>query len=147
YLKPLEIDIREIRQLLYDSTRFKQVSVMIIDQKMPQMKGLELCKALSPYPVKKLLLTGEADKNLAIQAFNEGLIDHYLNKKEEPFFELLEKAIADLQKQYFETLFPALWEHLTCTKAEFPLDNLKDPHFYDFFQAFCEKHQIIEYYL
>ena len=56
--------------------------VIISDQRMPQMTGVELFEKIQekyPDPIR-LLLTGFADMNAVIDAVNKGKIFHYLTK-------------------------------------------------------------------
>ncbi|MFA6901052.1 MAG: HD domain-containing phosphohydrolase [Desulfurivibrionaceae bacterium] len=58
------------------------IGVIVSDQRMPEMTGvdfLEKSKAVSPHAIR-VLLTGYADVNAAIDAINRGDIFRYLNK-------------------------------------------------------------------
>ncbi|MDP2756950.1 MAG: HD domain-containing protein [Desulfurivibrionaceae bacterium] len=58
------------------------VGVIVSDQRMPEMSGvdfLEKSKAISPQSIR-ILLTGYADVNAAIDAINRGSTFRYLNK-------------------------------------------------------------------
>ncbi|MGF7230635.1 response regulator [Arachidicoccus sp.] len=72
------------------------VYIIISDQRMPQMTGVELLeKVQNSYPdTVRLLLTGYADMNVVIEAVNKGKIFHYLTKpwREEELSQTLEKA-------------------------------------------------------
>lgn len=57
--------------------------VVVSDQRMPQMTGLQLFEEMSARNLSylgRILLTGYGDANMAIQAFNQGLINNYLQK-------------------------------------------------------------------
>jgi response regulator RpfG family c-di-GMP phosphodiesterase len=60
----------------------KQVHVIITDQRMPEMTGVEfLEKVLQKYPDPvRVLLTGYADMGAVVDAVNKGKIFHYLAK-------------------------------------------------------------------
>jgi putative nucleotidyltransferase with HDIG domain len=63
-------------------TREKEIGVIVSDQRMPEMTGvdfLEKSKAISPQAIR-ILLTGYADVNAAIDAINRGGTFRYLNK-------------------------------------------------------------------
>ena len=59
-----------------------QVHIIITDQRMPEMTGIEfLEKVLVKFPdPMRILLTGYADMNAVIDAVNKGKIFHYLAK-------------------------------------------------------------------
>src|SRR5476649_1881418 len=60
----------------------KPVNVIITDQRMPEMTGVEfLEKVLEKYPdPMRILLTGYADMGAVVDAVNKGKIFHYLAK-------------------------------------------------------------------
>ncbi len=60
----------------------KNVHVIITDQRMPEMSGVEfLAEAIArEYTAIRILLTGYADINAVIDAVNKGKIYYYLNK-------------------------------------------------------------------
>ena len=74
------------------------VALLLVDQRMPQMSGVEfLEKALDLYPdAKRVLLTAYADTDAAIQAINDARINHYLLKPWDPPKEYLYPVLDDL---------------------------------------------------
>ena len=58
------------------------VDVMITDQRMPGMSGIELVRSTKEtYPeVVKMILTGFADHEVVMQALNEGLVYRFFEK-------------------------------------------------------------------
>src|SRR5258708_30790222 len=62
------------------------VALLLVDQRMPEMSGVEfLSKAIATYPeAKRVLLTAYADTDAAIQAINQARIQHYLLKPWDP---------------------------------------------------------------
>ncbi len=60
----------------------ENIHVIITDQRMPEMTGVELLESiLEPHPDPiRILLTGYADLNAVIDAINKGKIFHYLSK-------------------------------------------------------------------
>lgn len=60
----------------------EDISIVITDQRMPGMQGAELLARVheqKPH-CKKILLTGYADINAAIDAINKGSVDRYFSK-------------------------------------------------------------------
>jgi YesN/AraC family two-component response regulator len=62
--------------------RDREVHLVLSDQRMPEMTGVELfskLKAINPVPVR-ILITGYADINVVIRGLNEGLMWQYVTK-------------------------------------------------------------------
>ncbi len=77
----VNIEIAQIYQELWDRQRFTRTAILIVDYDMPGLNGLELARRLkSKLAIKVMLLTGEADQQTAITAFNQGEIDRFLPK-------------------------------------------------------------------
>jgi thioredoxin reductase (NADPH) len=73
-------------------------ALFLVDQRMPNMTGLEfLERANSIYPdARRVLLTAYADTEAAIKAINEVQLDHYLLKPWDPPEEKLYPVLTDL---------------------------------------------------
>jgi thioredoxin reductase (NADPH) len=73
-------------------------ALFLVDQRMPNMTGLEfLERASSIYPdARRVLLTAYADTEAAINAINQVQLDHYLLKPWDPPEEKLYPVLTDL---------------------------------------------------
>ena len=80
------------------SVRAQPVALLVVDQRMPEMTGVEFLKeALELFPeAKRVLLTAYADTDAAIRAINEVRLDHYLMKPWDPPEERLYPILDDL---------------------------------------------------
>lgn len=137
------IDISVIRQKIYFPNRFEEISLIITDQAMPQMEGIELCNKLEDSPIKKILLTGVATPETAIDAFNKGIIHKFIKKEAYHFKEEVEAAIAELQLSYFQDLSEVVVKNLAIN-----FDSaLNDKLFIEFFNQFIKDNKVAEYYL
>ncbi len=76
-------------------------SVLLVDYHMPEMTGLQLLASIHQPALKKILMTSEQDYKIAVDAFNQGLIQGYLRKDEPHFIERLSIMIDDMTWQYF----------------------------------------------
>lgn len=78
------------------------VALFVVDQRMPQMSGVEfLEQAIKLYPeAKRVLLTAYADTDAAIAAINAAGINHYLLKPWDPPDENLYPVIDDLLEEW-----------------------------------------------
>ena len=82
--------------------RDQPVALIVADQRMPEMTGIEMLKqARSCAPVAKyLLLTAYADTDVAIKAINEIGLDYYLLKPWDPPEEKLYPVTDDLLEDW-----------------------------------------------
>lgn len=88
--------------------RNQSVALFLVDQRMPQMSGVEfLEQALELYPnTKRALLTAYADTDAAIRAINTTQIDYYLMKPWDPPEEKLFPVLNDLLDDWLATFHP-----------------------------------------
>ena len=63
------------------SERFALTRVCVVDYSMPGMDGLQALGELVDWPGSRVLLTGQADEQVAVRAFNRGLIDQFIPKQ------------------------------------------------------------------
>lgn len=86
--------------------RNEALALMLIDQRMPGMTGVEfLREAMALHPTaKRALLTAYADTDAAIRAINEVKLDHYLMKPwhppEEQLYPVLDELLDDWRAGY-----------------------------------------------
>ncbi|MGN6101542.1 MAG: FAD-dependent oxidoreductase, partial [Devosia sp.] len=85
-------------QLRERKLRGGAVALLVVDQRMPGMTGVEMLhEALSLFPdAKRVLLTAYADTDAAIRAINEVHLDQYLMKPWDPPEEQLYPVLDDL---------------------------------------------------
>jgi CheY-like chemotaxis protein len=141
---PLDADLLAVSSLRNNADRFNDISVVVVDYHMPGMTGIELCRELQGQPVKKILLTGAADQQqLAIEAFNEKIIDCFLHKDNPNLVSELQSFVCLLSQEYFRDLTQPLLAHLE-VENKLPLT---DPIFIQFFHEWCRTNKILEYYL
>jgi thioredoxin reductase (NADPH) len=97
-----------LRTLQALRNRNEPVSLLLADQRMPEMSGVEfISAAVLLYPdAKRVLLTAYADTDAAIQAINLARIHHYLLKPWDPPEEHLYPVIDDLLEDWQATYRP-----------------------------------------
>lgn len=139
----IKLETSNFFHLLENPERFSQVSVAIIDYDMPGMTGLEMCRALKDLPIKKIMLTGRASQNQAINAFNERIIDCFLSKHDPELENKLRAEIEQLQRAFFSENTETL--KLACSLQE--TEFITDPVFQKIFLTSSNKHNVVEYYL
>lgn len=140
----IEIDIPSLYKQCYDSKRFSALSTIVVDYEMPNMDGLEFLQQINIPGVQKILLTGEAGTDIAIEALNNNLIHQYIPKHsldlESQLLNLLKKS----QFNYFRNLSLSTIDALSCQQEPFALE---EKEFEDFFQEIIKSHNVIEYFL
>ncbi len=140
---PVDLNVSALKELYTNSERNGEVAVLVIDYNMPGMDGIELCRELRVLPMKKILLTGAADYQQAVAAFNEDLIDCFIQKDSQTLVQDILFHLKRLSQQYFIDRSRQLLNHL---ETDYPLP-LSDPIFIAFFEEWCRNNEIQEYYL
>jgi thioredoxin reductase (NADPH) len=99
------IALNALRQL---KKRNNPVGLMLVDQRMPQMSGVEfISQAMDLFPdAKRVLLTAYADTDAAIRAINQARIHHYLLKPWDPPEEQLYPVLDDLLEDWQASFRP-----------------------------------------
>ena len=98
--------LEAVRQL---TLRGSAVALFMVDQRMPQMTGIEfLAQAVELQADARLvLLTAYADTDVAIKAINDIRLDHYILKPWDPPDEKLYPILDDLLSDWSATFRPA----------------------------------------
>jgi CheY-like chemotaxis protein len=123
--------------------RFMLPSVLVVDQRMAAMSGVEFCAALAGLPCKKILLMRAGDEGAALDAFNRGLIDRAIPKDSADAASQLARAVTTLQEQYFRELS----EPLRAPLALHGFGFLSDPAVAGLVSSVIREYGIVEHYL
>ncbi|WP_032112898.1 response regulator [Candidatus Paracaedibacter symbiosus] len=136
--------VYDLYKQIYSLQRFSQVSTVVVDYDMPLMNGLELCEKITSPHIQKILLTGAADDNLAIHAFNKGLIHGFIRKHDPNVIQLLEEFIKKGQQQFFQSLTKT---YMTAVTMDRENTFLLQPEFVKLFERLVRENKVTEYYL
>lgn len=116
-----------------------QVSVLVVDYSMPEINGVEFFEKIKLMKAKKIMLTGEADTTIALNAFNKGLIDKFLTKDLSSINLVLNDCIAEFKIKYF------LDSNINAFVSSF--NNIKDSCDYiSIFNAWVTSNNIIKFH-
>lgn len=143
--RSVDVNIQDLYREVYNPERFGQVSAVVVDYNMPGLDGVTFCNQIKDPHVQKILLTGEADEHIAVDAFNKGFIDHYLRKQDRDLSGLLKKAITQAQYRYFLSISKIVTESILNNSSE--SSALKDPVFVKFFLDYVKEKKVAEFYL
>ncbi len=88
--------------------RFALTRVCVVDYAMPAMSGLRVLSELTEWTGSRILLTGRADEQLAVSAFNRGLIEKFIPKQSPGLRLHLTTAIQSL-RQLPDERYQQLW--------------------------------------
>ena len=139
----IDLNMANVHREVFNKRRFERYSVAVVDYDMPEIDGLEFCRRLAHTPVRKVLLTGKADEKVAVEAFNEGIIDRFILKQNPDAMTHLQYTIRELQGKYFQDVERTMEDALNIG----PLHFLRDPFFAELFQKIRAELGIVEFYL
>ncbi|GAA6143021.1 response regulator [Hydrogenophaga sp. 5NK40-0174] len=85
-----------LRYWATNPSRYQLAETCVVDYAMPGTDGLKVLNSLLDWPGSRVLLTGQADEQIAIQAFNNGLIDQFVPKQSADITRQIMSVIAKL---------------------------------------------------
>jgi FixJ family two-component response regulator len=137
-------DLFNINKIAFDKSKEQVVSTIVIDYHLQGENGLEVAAKLKKYGCEVILLTGHSDTSTAISAFNQGLIDFYIQKYEPDFATTLRKTLFKAETNFFNRKSIAILESLKILNPDCLLFN---PDFQSFFNELRIEKNIKEFYL
>ena len=138
------VDIGKLHKEIFNSARFQTSATVVVDYSMPEMNGLEFLMELKNPFIKKILLAGQADTDLAIKAFNKQLIDQYIDKHDPRLKHILNSTISVFSDQYFRSSFKLITDPIIANNHD---AFLADARFQKYFSAIRLKTDCVEYYM
>lgn len=138
------INIGKLHQEVLNGFRFQTCSTVVVDYSMPEMNGLEFLTALKNPFIRKVLLTGQADIEIAIKAFNEHLIDQFIDKHDPHLKQKLNATLQAFQNQYFHNSFKLITDPIIANNFHGFLNNNE---FQQFFTELRKQIKCVEYYM
>ncbi len=138
------IDIGKLHHEVLNTSRFQTCSTLIVDYSMPQMNGLEMLMNLKNPYIRKVLLTGQADMELAVKAFNHQLIDQFIDKHDPRLKQKLNATISSFEEQYFRRSFKLITDPIMANNVDAFLISAEFQKYFDDLRA---ELKVVEYYL
>ena len=118
--------------------RYALSRVCVVDFSMPGMDGLQALAELGDWPGSRVLLTGQADEQVAVRAFNRGLIDQFIPKQTPDISRRLVEAVERL-------LFTSHARHAQTWRSTLNQEQsalLRLPGVDAWLTTFCAKHWV-----
>jgi len=137
------IDFDQIAEIHNNPDKTKVCSTIVVDYSMPIMSGIALCEKLASIPVPKIMLTGHADFQLAVDAFNKDLISQFVVKDSPNMYEKLLQAVVKCQNDFFQMKSCPIINAIQLTENTM----LGSDNYLECFRHILGKNKIIEYYL
>jgi CheY-like chemotaxis protein len=140
----MEICYDKIYKEIYNLNRFDITTALVIDYDMPSKNGLDFVRSIKDLPLKKILLTGIADTEIAINAVNENLINAYFKKEDEYLLSKLKRKLIECQHDFFIEQSKIVKNSLRTIGKNIVFDT---PEFQYLFSRIIETSNAVEYYL
>lgn len=118
--------------------RYALSRICVVDYSMPGKDGLQVLSELRDWQGARVLLTGQADEQVAVNAFNRGLIEQFIAKQMPD----MSRHLVDVVQRLLDTPHPRheqTWR-ATLTPAQHQL--LCDPGVAAALKAFASRHWI-----
>lgn len=139
----LNNSIENLFKEMYNPDRFNRISTIVVDYDMPEMNGLDLLKNIKNPHIQKILLTGAANEQIAVEAFNQGLIQHFISKSGNSSYDRLNEFIEKSNFRFFNSFSQTYMNSI----RDLHVSPLNDRAFIDFFSDFLSSNNIVEFYL
>lgn len=118
----------------------EDISVILVDYHMQDMTGIDFLNKIKTFPFKKILITGEQNYTVGIDALNVGLVDAYIRKDDPDLLKKLNNLITTLEWKYFTDLSASVYN--------FPdFDYLANRCFIEKFEQLIDKNKIAAFFL
>src|SRR5262249_23756263 len=91
-------------EILADGQRFSEISTIIVCLAKPELGGLGFCEKTHDLLVNKILITTEDLQGIAIEAFNNKIIDYLIIQDKSIELNHLDAYIQQAHSQYFATI-------------------------------------------
>ena len=140
----IEINTGNMYEKIFDQDRYKTHTVLIVDYDMPSINGLDFLKKIQDKYIHKIMLTGAVDNDIAVDAFNMGLINNF-SKKDFSISKEILKAVDEGNRSFFNSISEHLVNVLSSRKNKASLLGVIE--FVVFFGNILKKYNIVEYYL
>lgn len=106
-----------------DTQRFGLSRACVVDYSMPGLDGIQVLERVQNWPGVRVLLTGRADEQVAVNAFNNGTIDLFIPKQLPNVGERLSESVQRLLDRAHDR-HEQIWRNTLTTEQ---MQLLRDP--------------------
>lgn len=131
-----------LHDLAFSPKRYRLPSVLIVDEVMPEARGLEICHMLQDTGIKTILLSGQLTTDKVLNAFNGKKMDRYISKSDPLAFAKVEAAIHELQLEYFRDKLNPMSSAIQVSRCH----DFTNEQLTELFDLVFEDFPFVEYY-
>ncbi len=124
---------RHIKSKQNEKNRSDDLSVVVVDYDMPNLNGVDFCSQLQDSSISKVLLTGRATHKQVVKAFNNNIIDYYIEKQDDNLLSTVRDIVRDMQKSYFQRRLQTMTLSFVESGATYFLDTAAANFFDDLY--------------
>ncbi len=140
----VNVRLEKIKDVSKIKDKSNLLTGVVIDYNMPLLNGLEVIKLL-PSSIYKILLTGVADESIAIEAFNNRLINQFIKKQNNNIINQLNDQIKIVHEHYFLNESNKITSLIGEEFVRYSLIN--DEVYKQLWNSLVKKHDFIEGYI
>ena len=138
------INYQTIESITNNSNRYNIYSTLVIDNDMPEMKGLDFCKKIpSNLGIRRIMLTGNLGYKSGVKELNHKIVDSFV-AKDDLSGTIINNLISKEERVFFDNHSKKIFYFL---KMENSLNPIFQEDYKNYFNQVIEKHQICEYYM
>ena len=141
----LRFDLSRFREIKRIANKEKEVAAVIVDHNLERLNGIDVCAELKDNAVERILLTGDCDYSVALNAMNDKKIQVFIDKLafSNRFTDLLDD---DLDRILLRNIDIAV-DRYFIGKDSYNNNLLSNPQFKKLYKSIVKSHNIIEHYL
>ena len=121
--------------------RFALPMITVVDFAMPAATGLQVLQSSPAWPPHRILLTGKADEQTAVSAFNDGLINRFLTKQHPDLVQQLLHFLNQLHRSPFAA-HESIWRNALRKSQQL---SLQDREVQQSIAQWLKQHSCVEY--
>jgi FixJ family two-component response regulator len=133
--------LEDLKNIMLSNEKDLYYGVVVVDQNMPNINGLEVLEEIKSKNIYKILNTGYPDDKIAIKAFNEKKIDFFLAKENNT--NDLYHAIKEGEKHVLAKISSTFLQKLS--NNEEIKSILQSKYFMEYFDKIIKQKNIKEY--